>query len=290
VFPYNEVKFHFLQKISMSDKSIEKVFLYFIALSLLLHVVVGTVFYLLPEEKREVKPEQYMVELTDAPELKEKSQQKKQTKRLDEVRRRVAREIAPKGDRRRDQRPSLPPSVPRRPTTDNPRVDTVPNQQESDMRPKAVSPDVKKFPALAKLFPSAERMSMLEESYRKKYDTEIEEGETHFLNSDDIQFGSFLRRFETAVYGAWKYPAAASQAGIQGVTPVRITFNKQGEIENIQLLQSSGSKILDDEVFRALRALGPIGSFPKNYAKDHFNLIAFFEYGLVGGAIRGSIR
>jgi protein TonB len=92
------------------------------------------------------------------------------------------------------------------------------------------------------------------------------------------------------VYGVWTYPAAASRAGIQGVTPVRITFNKKGEIENIQLLQSSGSKILDDEVFRALRALGPIGSLPKNYAKDRFYLIAFFQYGLFGGTGRGSIR
>jgi protein TonB len=88
----------------------------------------------------------------------------------------------------------------------------------------------------------------------------------------------------------WTYPAAASRAGIQGVTPVRITFSRKGEIENIQLLQSSGSRILDDEVFRALRALGPIGSLPKNYTKDHFNLIAFFEYGLFGGSGRGSIR
>ena len=35
----------------MSDKNIEKVFLYFVALSLLLHAVVLTGLYLLPEKK-----------------------------------------------------------------------------------------------------------------------------------------------------------------------------------------------------------------------------------------------
>jgi periplasmic protein TonB len=275
----------------MSDKYIEKTFLYFVVLSLLLHIVALTAIYLIPEKKREFKPEPYMVELTDLPEVKDKSQQKTQTKRLDEVRRRVAREVAPRGDWRQDQRPSLPPVKTKTTPTTTPRVDTVLKPpQAPEQRPKAVSPELKKFPELAKLYPSAEKMSSLEESYRKKYDTEIEEGETRFLNSDDIQFGSFLRRFETAVYSVWSYPAAASRAGIQGVTPVRITFNKKGEIENIQLLQSSGSRILDDEVFRALRALGPVGSLPKNYAKDHFNLIAFFEYGLIGGSGRGSIR
>ncbi|MHC1699075.1 MAG: energy transducer TonB [Geobacteraceae bacterium] len=275
----------------MSDKYIEKAFLYFVALSLLLHAVVLTGLYFLPEEKREFTPDPYMVELSDLPEVQEKSQTKEQTKRLDEVRRRVTREKAPKGVLPREQLPSPTASVPRRPSTAAPRVENVPNPSHEPVeRPKAASPNLKKFPELAKLFPSAERMSSLEENYRKKYDTEIEEGETRFLNSDDIQFGSFLRRFETAVYGVWTYPAAASRAGIQGVTPVRITFNRKGEIENIQLLRSSGSRILDDEVFRALRALGPIGSFPKNYAKDHFNLIAFFEYGLSGGAGWSSIR
>lgn len=275
----------------MSEKYIEKAFLYFVTLSLLLHVVVLTCLYFMPEEKREFTPEPYMVELSDLPEVKDKSRSKEQTKRLDEVRRRVAREIAPKGVVRRERLPLPTVSVPRQAPAVSPRVETVPRlPQEPVTGPKAVSPDLKKFPELAKLFPSAEKMSRLEESFRKKYDTEIEEGETRFLNSDDIQFGSFLRRFETAVYGVWTYPAAASRAGIQGVTPVKITFNRKGEIENIQLLKSSGSRILDDEVFRALRALGPIGSFPKNYAKDHFNLIAFFEYGLSSGLSRGSLR
>jgi len=276
----------------MSDKYIEKTFLYFVALSLLLHAMVGTVLYLLPEKKREMKPEPYMVELTDLPELQQKTEQKVKPKRLDETRRKVVRETAPKGDKSRDLTPPRPPALVRRPSpAARSGAESVPTfSQKSEIRPDMVSPDVKKLPELSKLFPSAGKMAKLEDSYRKKYDSEIEEGETHFLNSDDIHFGSFLRRFESAVYEVWSYPAVAARSGIQGVTPVRITFNRKGEIENIQLLQSSGSRILDDEVFRALRALGPIGGLPKNYTKDNFKLIAFFQYGLVDGAVRGRIR
>jgi periplasmic protein TonB len=118
----------------------------------------------------------------------------------------------------------------------------------------------------------------------------VEVGDTRFLNTDDILFGSFLRRFESAVYGVWKYPAEASRAGIQGVTPVRITFNRKGEVESIELLSSSGSQILDDEVFRTLHALGPIGGFPKRYKKEQFHLIAYFQYGIYQGSSRGSLR
>jgi protein TonB len=129
-------------------------------------------------------------------------------------------------------------------------------------------------------------MASLEEGYRKKYGSEVEEGDTSFLNTDDILFGSFLRRFETAVYGVWRYPSEAARLGIEGVTPVRITFNRNGEVEKVDILESSGSKILDDEVLRTLRMVGPVGGFPKAYQKDKFKLIAFFHYGLGRGAIR----
>jgi len=151
-------------------------------------------------------------------------------------------------------------------------------------------PGVKNLPELSRLYPSASRLAKLEEGYRKKYGDDVEEGDTRFLNSDDIFFGSFLRRFESAVYGVWRYPEAAARAGIQGVTPVKITFNRKGEIEKIDLLESSGSQILDNEVLRTLKALGPIGGFPKAYNKEQFHLIAFFQYGLIQGAGRGRLH
>ncbi len=145
-------------------------------------------------------------------------------------------------------------------------------------------------PDLSRLFPSAQKLAKLEEAYRQKYEPEVEEGEARFLNTDDIQFGSFLRRFESAVYGVWRYPPEAARLGIEGVVPTRITFNRKGEIEKLEILESSGSKILDDEVRRALKLLGPIGGFPKAYDKDSFKLIAFFHYGIVRGQIRGTLH
>jgi protein TonB len=88
------------------------------------------------------------------------------------------------------------------------------------------------------------------------------------------------------VYGVWRYPAEAVRQGVEGMTPVRITFNRRGEIIDHEILQSSGSKLLDDEVVRTLNQLGPIGSFPRNYDKETFKLIAFFHYGLIQGGSR----
>ena len=134
--------------------------------------------------------------------------------------------------------------------------------------------------------PRSGKLARLKESYLKKYETEVAEGETKFLNTNDLEFGSFLRRFETEVQQVWHYPRAALLREIEGVTPVRITFKRGGEIVQVELLQSSGSRILDDEVLRSLRQLGPIGSFPKGYSGEAFKLIAFFEYGIGGGRLR----
>jgi protein TonB len=76
--------------------------------------------------------------------------------------------------------------------------------------------------------------------------------------------------------------------GIEGITPVRITFNRDGSInyEKSRILESSGSKILDDEVMRTLHSIGPVGGFPKGYDKDEFHLIGFFQYGGARRALR----
>jgi len=135
---------------------------------------------------------------------------------------------------------------------------------------------------LAKLFPNSRTLARIEDDYRKKYGPEVEEGDSTFLNTDDVLFGSFLHRFENAVYGVWHYPQAALELGQQGVCAVKITFNRKGEIENVQQLDSSGSKILDREVLRTLHMLGPVGGFPKGYDRESFNLIAFFHYRIGG--------
>jgi len=286
----------------MSDQYIEKIFLYFVVLSILFHAGIFTIIVLLPEKKPVMHNEPFMVDLEDMPQLKDFGPNKdREVKRQDEARRHVLKEVAPKGESQLDRIASLPrqPVKPSIPSSEKPQQSSV-KRGELQITEKGAETKAPKgndllkqksnLPELAQLFPSANKMARLEESYRKKYGPEVEDGETKFLNTDDILFGSFLRRFETAVYGVWRYPSEAARLGIEGVTPVKITFNRKGEVEDVQLLESSGSKILDNEVFRTLRLIGPVGSFPKNFDKEKFYLIAFFQYGIIRGASRGMLH
>lgn len=291
----------------MSQKYVEKAFLYLLALSVLLHLTVFLVVYFLPKGSPPVKQEPYMVELADMPSLKASpppsGAEQKKARRHAEERRRVARETAPKGTRERDKLAAPTPPV-RRPSiiapgTQGGPVTPPPSSQpagkggtgrgtaeETAKDGSILKPRGAAGPSLPNLFPTAERLARLEESYRKKYSAEVAEGEAKFLNTDDIVFGSFLRRFESAVYGVWKYPEQAARMGIEGVTAVRITFNRKGVVERVEVLEASGSRILDDEVLRTLHTIGPIGNFPRKYDQDEFNLIAFFHYGIIHGVSR----
>lgn len=270
----------------MSDRYIEKSFFYLLGISLLLHLGVFAGLYYFPSPPPTTPKEPVFIDLQQMPELKQPPEQRQQeTMRRSERRVRVPVESAPRGDAPKDLqaiKKQTAPSPAARPSRLSP---AMPDQQPVTPGSSAASllkprqQTARQTPSAQQLFPGASRLAQLEDSYRRKFESDIAEGDTRFLNSDDIQFGSFLRRFEGAVYGVWRYPQEAALKGIEGITPVRITFNRRGEITKIQQLESSGARILDEEVLRTLRAIGPVGGFPKGYNKEEFHLIAFFQYG-----------
>lgn len=283
----------------MPDTYIEKNFLYLIILSLLLHTALFVLLLNMPQEKAAPVTEPLMVDLDGIPALPPPKEPPLPVERYAETRQRVAKEVAPKGEDFREKS-APPPGAERRPAPlaaapegaakplPLPSAEAV-GRGRTPRDELFLKKPPEKVPAPADLYPSAARLSKLEESYRKKYGPEVADGETRFLNADDIQFGSFLRRFENSVYGVWRYPQEAAMLGIEGITPVKITFNRQGKIVGREVLQSSGSSILDGEVLRTLDKIGPIGGFPKGYDKETFNLIAFFHYGITQGT-RRSLR
>lgn len=281
----------------MSDTLIEKNFLYLIILSVIIHAGIFELLMKMPQGKPAALSEPLMVDLDGIPAFVPPPPPAPPVKRHAEERQRVEKEVAPKGSDLREtpaarvqeqlQRPSAVPAEPKgepnAPSPPSPETVDRDRTPRDELFRKKGQP---RAPETANLYPGASRMAKIEESYRKKYGPEVAEGETRFLNTDDIQFGSFLRRFENSIYGVWRYPAEAAKMGIEGITPVKITFNRRGEIVGRELLQSSGSRILDAEVLRTLDQVGPIGGFPRGYEKETFNLIAFFHYGITQGASR----
>jgi protein TonB len=286
----------------MSDRYIEKIFIYLLVISVVLHIGAFALIYFMPHEQQPPPKEPVFIDMQQVPEPKPpEAPRQQEAKRLSDQRQRVPRETAPRGDAARDSfgplpRPAAKPQpqeAQRQGQSVRPSPEAPLKRQESPVvAGSSVSsllrPMTQSQPRTAQpqLFPGAQRLAKLEEGYRRKFENDVAEGDTRFLNSDDIQFGSFLRRFESAVYGVWVYPQEAALKGIEGIVPIRITFNRRGEIVKVELLESSGARVLDNEAVRALHAIGPVGGFPRGYDKDEFHLIAFFQYGGEKRALR----
>lgn len=280
----------------MSDKYIEKIFLYLLVLSVLLHLTIFKLITLIPPDKTTLQ-EPTMVDLTELPKSPaEPSRMPRPNLRAQPPERHPVDKFAEKRQRLTREKTQAPraslssrsaEALSRAPNPEAMRTPLERGEKQPVTRGEGIfKPKAAEVIERSRLFPSAGKLARLEENYREKYSQEVENGESKFLNTDDIQFGSFMRRLETAVYGVWHYPEAALMRGIEGTTPVRITFNRGGEIVRVELLESSGSRILDDEVMRALKQLGPIGSLPRGYTGDSFKLIAFFHYGIGGSRLR----
>src|SRR5512137_1810926 len=85
------------QPIFMSDRYIEKAFLFLLVLSLLLHVGVGVLLYYMPQKPKPTK-EPVFIDLQQMPELKAQEPPRQQeTPRKSEQRVRVPQETAPRG-------------------------------------------------------------------------------------------------------------------------------------------------------------------------------------------------
>jgi periplasmic protein TonB len=236
----------------------------------------------LPTDGRLSAPEPAMVDLSDAEEPPPQTHAPEPVrKKIAERTQRVLRETAPRGV---DAAEKPPPQQTRLPSPSR-QSTTQPGPAAPPVRGKQPGParqDAGRSGSTA----GARQLARLEESYQRKYEAEIAEGKTRLLNADGNEFASFLRRFETEVDQVWLYPQAALLRGIEGITPVKITFARGGEIVRVELLESSGSRILDDEVLRSLRRVGPLGSFPAGYAAQTFDLVAFFQYSNGGGRLR----
>jgi len=72
------------------------------------------------------------------------------------------------------------------------------------------------------------------------------------------------------------YPRHVKAKGIS--CEVLFTVIRDGRIENIQVVKSTGDPILDSYALRAVETAGPLSALPDGIRKDYVVLRAHFDY------------
>ena len=279
----------------------------FILLSLLLHLLL----LLVPKERLfpveiapppvyvEVRPPQPLERELDLPIREElEKPREKPAERLAEKDQVVEQETAPEGQDTEDLErvvrapepvPKTPqPSPPQpEPQPEKPQVEDVeeprPETIEGWQRPKAEpSPELPDLETLTQISPQA--MAKIERDWRRKYRADIERGDTVWMDTQQDLLISFMRRFRNNIYNVWNYPEEARRLNQRGSCLLRITVDRNGDVTDVILMESSGSRVLDDEAIRAVRQGATYGPLPRAYPNEYLHIMALFNYQMSGNS------
>ncbi len=106
------------------------------------------------------------------------------------------------------------------------------------------------------------------------------------LDTDEFKFISYNRWLKVKVESVLAYPELAALSGYQGTLYILFDIMQDGSLGRLEVLKSSGYKILDDEALRAIRTAAPFQSLPDDWRMDRYTIRAAVLFYLNGAYIR----
>ena len=94
------------------------------------------------------------------------------------------------------------------------------------------------------------------------------------LDTSEFKFISYNRWLKLKVESILRYPPLAAESGLQGVVYIRFDILRDGAVGALEVLKSSGYKILDDEALRAIRDSAPFQPLPVEWNMDRYPIRA----------------
>lgn len=106
------------------------------------------------------------------------------------------------------------------------------------------------------------------------------------LDTDEFKFISYNRWLKIKVESVLKYPELAAISGYQGALFIKFDIMKDGSLGGLEVLKSSGYRILDDEALRSIRASAPFQPLPDDWNMERYSIRAAVIFYLGEGYIR----
>jgi len=134
-----------------------------------------------------------------------------------------------------------------------------------------------------KLTPEEVR-KLLERGAKLGKKSSLSEADMRRLLNGDSKFGDgspisqefvVLDMVRQAMYRAWDQPTDIGIAGL--VTKVELTFSSDGSITGSRMLNSSGNKVMDASVMRAVQSVHRVSGLPAAFLSSHRRIPVSFE-------------
>lgn len=98
------------------------------------------------------------------------------------------------------------------------------------------------------------------------------------LNTKDPTYVSYFTKIKQTIEQQWEYPEVALRYGLQGRLSLEFTISGNGQLENLRMIRSSGSQVLDQEALRAIMAAAPFPPIPAWIKPVPLSISASMEY------------
>lgn len=153
------------------------------------------------------------------------------------------------------------------------KIETHPVQEIAATQPeKGQQAPVEKVISTAEMVASSLEMARLEAQIAKQQDEYQKRPRRKFLGArtQEYRFATYVEAWRQKVekIGNLNYPEAAKDQKLYGQLRMTVTIKADGTIEDININQSSGYKILDDAAMRIVRLAEPYAPFPEDIRKD----------------------
>ena len=115
---------------------------------------------------------------------------------------------------------------------------------------------------------------------RVKQRPDVARGNVVWLNMKHDLLFSFFARFKKGIYGVWNYPRESVERGEEGTLLLEIIVNRNGSIDDVNLLSGSEYERLNREAIAAVFKAAPYGKLPDSYPEEQLRIRAYFHYQL----------
>ena len=120
------------------------------------------------------------------------------------------------------------------------------------------------------------------EKYARKNTPPVEKGLT--FEAPEFKHRGYMRLLKERIEDTWKYPREAAERGISGDLYIKFTIRKNGRLEEVKLLRTSGYQDLDEAALEAVKKIFPFFPLPLDYDKETLPITGHFIY-IYGDAI-----
>ncbi len=102
--------------------------------------------------------------------------------------------------------------------------------------------------------------------------------DTITFDTEDYRYAGYMRQLRQKIESIWVYPPEAAARGIYGDLKIQFTIKKDGRLGAIELVRTSGYKMLDDAAMKALKDGEPYWPLPDSWGRDSYTILGHFVY------------